>query len=120
MQLFFCHGGIVLFSRLLTCNISLYFSYEESAKYIENFKSLHYKSATLLKQKTQNDDFAKAEDFLTSIKGVNKTDALRLLSTFGNLEQIILADGEDLKKCSGLGPRKISSILNTFNRPFKK
>uniref|UniRef100_A0A8C3PH48 Uncharacterized protein n=1 Tax=Calidris pygmaea TaxID=425635 RepID=A0A8C3PH48_9CHAR len=47
-------------------------------------------------------------DCLTSVKSVNKTDALSLLTTFGSLAAVVAASREDLSLCPGVGPQKVS------------
>lgn len=57
---------------------------------------------------------------LTSIKGVNKTDASTLLTNFGTLENLIQASEAKLNSCQGLGTRKAQKIVKVFNEPFLK
>lgn len=55
---------------------------------------------------------------LTNIKPVNKTDAVTLLQTFGNLGNIITASEERLSQVIGLGPRKAKKLHKTLQEPF--
>ena len=57
---------------------------------------------------------------LTSIKSVNKTDAMTLITNFGTLENLINSTEAKLSSCVGLGPRKAQMIQKTFNEPFLK
>ncbi|XP_073177444.1 DNA excision repair protein ERCC-1 isoform X4 [Lepidochelys kempii] len=59
-------------------------------------------------------------DCLTSVKSVNKTDTLSLLSTFGSLANIAQASKEDLSLCPGIGPQKAKRLFDTLHEPFLK
>lgn len=55
---------------------------------------------------------------LTSIRPVNKTDAMTLLQNFGSLENIINASEDRLSQIIGLGPRKAHKLYKTLHEPF--
>lgn len=57
---------------------------------------------------------------LTSIKPVNQTDAMTILSSFGNLESIINASESKLCDCVGFGTRKAKKLYKTLHEPFLK
>lgn len=57
---------------------------------------------------------------LTSIKSVNRTDAMTLLSTFGSLEKIVAATEEEISFCPGFGPQKASKLHSVLHQSFKK
>lgn len=57
---------------------------------------------------------------LTSIKSVNKTDAMTLLTNFGTLGNLIQASESKLNVCPGFGLRKAQMIVKVFNEPFLK
>nr|XP_023997074.1 DNA excision repair protein ERCC-1 [Salvelinus alpinus] len=81
---------------------------EEAGRYLETYKSYEKKPADLLKEHVEKDYLSKVTDCLTTVKSVNKTDSITLLSTFSSLEGIINAAKEDLVLCPGLGPQKVS------------
>lgn len=57
---------------------------------------------------------------LTSIKTVNKTDAMTLLTNFSTLENLIQASENKFAACPGFGVRKAQKIVKVFNEPFLK
>lgn len=63
--------------------IMLAWSIEEAGRYIELFKSYEKKPADLLMGRTNPDYMATLSDALTSVRSVNKTDVVTLISTFG-------------------------------------
>ncbi|XP_061453230.1 DNA excision repair protein ERCC-1 isoform X2 [Rhineura floridana] len=68
---------------LADCTLILAWSPEEAGRYLETYKAYEQKPADLLKEKVDQDYLSRVTDCLTSVKSVNKTDTLSLLSTFG-------------------------------------
>ena len=66
------------------------------------------------------DPYSKLIDALTSVKSVNKTDAVTLLTTFGSLENIVKASIEDLTLCPGFGPQKAQRLHKVLHQTFKR
>lgn len=57
---------------------------------------------------------------LTSIRPINKTDAMTLISKFGTLKNIIEATEQQLSQCSGFGPTKAKKLYKTLHENFCK
>lgn len=87
---------------------------------IEMYKTLENKPAEYLMEKTENDEYLRVVNALTSIKSVNTTDAMTLLTNFGTLENLVKASEGKLNACPGLGAKKAQQILKVFNEPFLK
>lgn len=102
------------------CTLILAWSPEEAGRYLETYKSYENKPADLLKEHVEKDYLSKVTDCLTTIKSVNKTDTITLLSTFSSVEGIINASKEDLVLCPGLGPQKAKRLYNVLHQPFLK
>ncbi|XP_077174756.1 DNA excision repair protein ERCC-1 isoform X2 [Paroedura picta] len=68
---------------LADCTLILAWSPEEAGRYLETYKAYEQKPADLLKEKVDQNYLSQMTDCLTSVKSVNKTDTLSLLSTFG-------------------------------------
>ncbi|TYZ64746.1 hypothetical protein PybrP1_004289 [[Pythium] brassicae (nom. inval.)] len=98
----------------------LAWSWLEAARYLETLKAYENKSATLIKEKVEAEFLPKANDVLTSIRSVNKTDVITLLSTFGTVRGLMNASMEELSLCPGVGAKKVRFLLETFNEPFTK
>ncbi|KAG1709034.1 hypothetical protein DVH05_022664 [Phytophthora capsici] len=98
----------------------LAWSWLEAARYLETFKAYENKSATIIKEKVESEFLPKANDVLTSIRSVNKTDVVTLLSTFGTVKGLMNASMEELSLCPGVGAKKVRQLLETFQEPFTK
>ena len=98
----------------------LAWNHEEAGKIIENYKTLESRPPDLIMEKSNPDPHSKLIDALTSVKSVNKTDAVTLLSTFGSLENIVKASIEDLTLCPGFGPQKAQRLHKVLHQTFKR
>ncbi|XP_075896416.1 DNA excision repair protein ERCC-1 isoform X2 [Nelusetta ayraudi] len=102
------------------CTLILAWSPEEAGRYLETYKSYEKKPADLLKEQVEKNYLSKVTDCLTTVKSINKTDAITLLSTFSSVEKIISASKEDLVLCPGLGPQKARRLYDVLHKPFLK
>uniref|UniRef100_A0A8V5GZC5 DNA excision repair protein ERCC-1 n=1 Tax=Melopsittacus undulatus TaxID=13146 RepID=A0A8V5GZC5_MELUD len=100
---------------LSDCTLLLAWSPEEAARYLETFKAFEQKPPDLLRERRERGFMS---DCLTSIKAVNRTDALSLLSTFGSLAAMAAASKEDLSLCPGVGPQKAKRLFDVLHEPF--
>ncbi|XP_033119004.1 DNA excision repair protein ERCC-1-like [Anneissia japonica] len=105
---------------LADCTLLLAWSAEESGRYLETYKSYENKSADTLKERVESDFMSKMTDCLTTIKSVNKTDAITLLSTFGSFNGIVNATEDELSFCPGFGPNKAKRVAKALREPFLK
>ncbi|KAL6485030.1 hypothetical protein MHYP_G00070750 [Metynnis hypsauchen] len=102
------------------CTLILAWSPEEAGRYLETYKSYEKKPADLLKEQVEQDYLSKVTDCLTTVKSINKTDSITLLSTFSSVEGIINASKEELVLCPGLGPQKARRLYDVLHQPFLK
>uniref|UniRef100_A0A8C6S517 DNA excision repair protein ERCC-1 n=1 Tax=Neogobius melanostomus TaxID=47308 RepID=A0A8C6S517_9GOBI len=102
------------------CTLVLAWSPEEAGRYLETYKSYEKKPADLLKEQVEKDYLSKVTDCMTTVKSINKTDAITLLSTFSSVEGVINASKEDLVLCPGLGPQKARRLHDVLHKPFIK
>lgn len=93
---------------------------EEAAKIIENYKIYENKPPDRIMEKIENDPHQKVVNALTTIKPVNKTDAMTLISIFGTLENIIKASESRLAECPGFGATKAKKLYKALHEPFLK
>jgi DNA excision repair protein ERCC-1 len=105
---------------LADCTFILAFSPEEAGRYLETYKVYEHKPPEAIMEKTEKDYMSKVTECLTSVKSVNKTDAMTLLSTFHTMEGALKASQEDLSFCPGFGPQKAKRTFDLFNEPFLK
>lgn len=57
---------------------------------------------------------------LTSVKFVNKTDAVTLITTFGSLKNLIQANEYQLLSITGFGEKKAKKLFITLHENFLK
>lgn len=105
---------------LADCTLILAFSAEEAGRYLETYKVYEHKPPDAIMEKTEKDYMSKVTECLTSVRSVNKTDAMTLLSTFHTMEGVLKANQEDLSFCPGFGPQKAKRAFDLFNEPFLK
>ncbi|KAM6228826.1 DNA excision repair protein ERCC-1 [Spheniscus humboldti] len=105
---------------LADCTLLVAWSPEEAGRYLETYKAYEQKPPDLLKERVEQDFFSRMTDCLTSVKSVNKTDALSLLTTFGSLAAVVGASREDLSLCPGVGPQKAKRLFDVLHEPFLK
>ena len=98
----------------------LAWSHDEAGKILETYKTSESKPPDLIMEKSNPDPYSKLIDALTSVKSVNKTDAVTLLTTFGSLENIVKASIEDLTLCPGFGPQKAQRLHKVLHQTFKR
>lgn len=98
----------------------LSFSNQEAARYLETYKAYEKKSASLIQEKEEVEYLPKVTKALSTIKGINKADVIKLLDSFGNLKGIANASEKDLLLCPGMGEKKVKRLFETFHEPFSK
>jgi DNA excision repair protein ERCC-1 len=98
--------------------LMLAWSPEEAAKIIETYKTFEHKPPDLIMEKGGTEPHEKLIEALTSVKSVNKTDAVTLLGTFRTMEAIVRASPEDLALCPGFGPNKAKKLHKVLHERF--
>lgn len=106
-------------SILADCTLMVCWSAEEAGNYLETYKMYENKSADMIKEKQDNDNYSQLIDCLTTIRSINKTDAMVLLSTFKTLKAIIKASVDELAMCPGFGPLKAKRLYDALRKPLK-
>mmetsp|Transcript_60658 Transcript_60658/g.113323 ORF Transcript_60658/g.113323 Transcript_60658/m.113323 type:complete len:217 (-) Transcript_60658:192-842(-) len=91
----------------------------EAAAYLETLHRYQSKGAEALKSRVQQgDDRARLLEVLTTMKGINKSNATSLASHFGSFAQITKASEEEFLRCSGIGDKKVKQLTNVLHKPF--
>ncbi|KAK7072930.1 Excision repair cross-complementation group 1 [Halocaridina rubra] len=107
-------------SVMADMTMMLAWSQEEAGRIIEIYKIFEHKPPDLIMEKQESNPYAVLIDTLTSIRSINRTDAMTLLSTFGSLDKIVGATQEELTLCPGLGPQKAARLHKVLHQSFKK
>ena len=106
------------------CTLILAWSYEEAANHIENYRNFADKSADIITGKQNPTEIGKGAtyqclvDGLTSIRSINKTDAVSLISMFDTFENIVRSDDDQLIVCPGMASLKAQRLRQFFHKPF--
>jgi len=91
----------------------------EAAAYLETLHRYQSKGAEAIMGKVaEGDHRARLTEVLTTIKGVNRTDASSLANRFGSLAKMFNANMEDLQECPGIGDTKVRRLHHVFHAPF--
>ena len=98
--------------------LMLAWSNDEAGRYLETYKSYENKSADALQERKVEDYLTQAANCLTTIKSVNRADAVTLLSTFSSLKGVVEASSDELRLCPGLGGSKVERLQAVFTEPF--
>lgn len=117
------HASLKNLTRIcLLTDITLMLAWnpEEAAKVVENYKIYENKPPDRIMEKIENDPHQKIINALSSIKPVNKTDAMTLIKTFGTLENIIKVSESRLAECPGFGITKAKKLYKALHEPFLK
>jgi len=59
------------------------------------------------------------EEFITVPRGVNKTDAMSLVSSFGSVRTAVNSNPEEVLLVAGWGEKKVQRWCNTVREPFR-
>ncbi|KAJ9593101.1 hypothetical protein L9F63_027657, partial [Diploptera punctata] len=105
-------------SLLTDVTMMLAWSPEEAGRIIETYKIMEHKPPDAIMERQDSSPYLKIMNALTSVRSINKTDALILMRTFGSLENIIKASSESLFLCPGLGPQKANKLHKVLHQPF--
>ncbi|XP_044757999.1 DNA excision repair protein ERCC-1 [Coccinella septempunctata] len=103
---------------LADMTLVLAWSPEEAGKILETYKIYENKPADNLMEKSESSPYLVLIQALSSIKPVNKTDAMTLIAKFKTLEGILNANEYQLSECPGFGPRKAKKLYVTLHEKF--
>ncbi len=106
------------FSVLHSLCIILAWSIDEAARYLETYKAYENKGPEQLQERVAKDYMSVLTNALTTIKSVNKTDAVTIASTFGCLKDLARAPLDDIRLCPGFGERKAERLFSLLDEPF--
>ncbi|XP_048514651.1 DNA excision repair protein ERCC-1 isoform X1 [Athalia rosae] len=103
---------------LADLTLMLAWNAEEAGKIIETYKIYENKPPDMIMEKGDISPHEKLVSALTSVRSVNKTDAITLLSTFGYMDKIVKASSDSLGLCPGFGLQKAIRLHTTLHEPF--
>lgn len=99
--------------------IILCWSAAEAARYLELYKSYEHANFGAIKGQQATSYAEKLVEFVTVPRGINKADAISLVSAFGSLKNAINADPEQVAVISGWGEKKVKRWCDVVEEPFR-
>lgn len=106
-------------SLINNVTIILCWSAAEAARYLELYKSYEHASFGAIKGQQATSYPEKLVEFVTVPRGINKADAISLVSAFGSLKNAINADPEQVAIIGGWGEKKVKKWCSAVEEPFR-
>ncbi|XP_015116501.1 DNA excision repair protein ERCC-1 [Diachasma alloeum] len=103
---------------LADLTLMLAWSAEDAARIIETYKSYENKPPDMIMERPDSDPHQRIMNALTTIRSVNKTDAMILMRTFGSFEALLKATPTAICLCPGFGAQKAQRLYNVLHEPF--
>ena len=99
--------------------VILCWSAAEAARYLELYKSYEHANFNAIKGQQATSYAEKLVEFVTVPRGINKADAISLVSAFGSLKGAINADPEQVSVINGWGEKKVKRWCSVVEEPFR-
>lgn len=99
--------------------IMLCWSAQEAGRYLELFKTFEHAAPTSIRAKQSSTYSESMVEFITVPRGINKTDAVGLVSNFGSIRTAINAGPEEIGLIAGWGDKKVQRWCNAVKEPFR-
>ena len=99
--------------------IMLCWSAQEAGRYLELFKTFEHAATTSIRAKQSSTYSENMVEFITVPRGINKTDAVGLVSNFGSIRTAINAGPEEIGLIAGWGDKKVQRWCNAVKEPFR-
>ena len=97
----------------------LCWSAAEAGRYLEAFKTSAHVPPTAIMEKLADDYGSRLAELFTRVRGVNRTDCVTLVSTFGSVRAAINASPAEVMLISGWGPQKVARLQRAVADPFR-
>lgn len=107
-------------SLINNVTIILCWSAQEGARYLELFKSYEHAPATGIMGVQPRSYRDRVEEFVTTPRGVNKSDAVSLVGATGSVRNAVNAEGEVIVALGGWGEKKVRAWTGAVREPFMK
>lgn len=99
--------------------IILCWSAQEAGHYLEMYKTYEFAQPTSIKAHQSTTYSDRLVDFITVPKGINKTDAVGLVSNFGSIRTAVNARPEEVALIAGWGEKKVQRWCSTVREPLR-
>lgn len=92
---------------------------EEAGRYLELYKTYEHAAPTGIRAHQATSYSDRLVEFVTTPRGINKTDAVSLVSNFGSIRTAINAQPEEIAMISGWGEKKVERWCRAVRDPFR-
>ncbi|RYC55116.1 hypothetical protein CHU98_g11098 [Xylaria longipes] len=99
--------------------VILCWSAAEAARYLELYKSYEHANFSAIKGQQATSYAEKLAEFVTVPRGINKADAISLVSNFGSIKNAVNADPEQVAIIGGWGEKKVKRWCSVVEEPFR-
>lgn len=106
-------------SLISNVTVILCWSAAEAARYLELYKSYEHAGFKAIQGQQGTSYAERLVDFVTVPRGVNKSDAVSLVSNFGSLKNAVNAEPEQIGIISGWGEVKVKRWCSAIEEPFR-
>ncbi|KAI1342986.1 restriction endonuclease type II-like protein [Xylariaceae sp. FL0016] len=106
-------------SLINNVTIILCWSAAEAARYLELYKSYEHANFGAIKGQQATSYVEKLVEFVTVPRGINKADAISLVSNFGSVKNAVNADPEQVSIIGGWGEKKVKRWCDVVEEPFR-
>ncbi|KAF5273503.1 hypothetical protein FQA39_LY07520 [Lamprigera yunnana] len=103
---------------LADMTLILAWSAEEAGQILETYKVYEHKPANAIMEKAESSPYLHLIQLVSSIRLINKTDAMTLLERFKTLKGIIKATEKQLSECPGIGAKKAHKLYTALHEQF--
>ncbi|KAL5598558.1 uncharacterized protein BROUX77_006392 [Berkeleyomyces rouxiae] len=93
-------------------------SVQEAAHYLETYKQMEHSNFAAIRGQQGGNYIERVLGFVTAVPGLNRTEALSLITNFGSLRGGVNAAPENLSMISGWGDVKVKRWIDAVNEPF--
>lgn len=106
-------------SLINNVTVILCWSAAEAARYLELYKSYEHAGFSAIRGQQAKSYAERLVEFVTVPRGINKADAVALVSAFGTLRNAINADPEQVGLVAGWGEKKVQRWCAVVREPFR-
>jgi DNA excision repair protein ERCC-1 len=106
-------------SLINNVTVVLCWSAAEGARYLELYKSFEHAAPSAIMGAQARNYTEQFVEFVTVPRGVNKTDAVSIVSAFGSVRAAVNARPEEIAVLSGWGEKKIKRWTEVVREPFR-